>query len=268
MYETYLFGRTHVGGETLTANIDTGSEWGLTVEEGFGTKLEVVPFTNNQLFQIFKGAAGANLPGVQMSGIGATNQGFGYQRNLSDRDAEYLPYAGPVPQGSTYLAHLHAGLAYKKMLTFGAHFLYVWSPDDNWDGTDVSTGMMGTGNSQAVNVSTGVPRYSRPTPGSMTVVGGDVRLNGGALGRRVSRLFAHRREKHQCALGRARGAALARRLAVQAEHVRHHVQPAHGRVCGSAKRVRQGRHDRISIRVQLRRARAVSRRRSGATVPT
>jgi hypothetical protein len=173
MYETYLFGRTHVGGETLTANIDTGTDWGLTLEHGFGTKLDVIPFTNTQLFQIFKGNAGGNAPNV--------NQGYGYARNLSDREAEYLPYSGPVPQGSTFLTHGHVGLAYKKLLTFGAHLLYAWSPDDNWDGTDTTLGT-GTGNSQTVNTSDKVPRYNRPTQASMMVTGGEVRFNGGHMG--------------------------------------------------------------------------------------
>jgi hypothetical protein len=153
-----------VGGITATANIDTGTEWGLTAEAGGGTKLEVIPFPNNQLFQVFKGAAAGNVP--------TENQGFGYQRNLSDRDAEYLPYAGPVPQGSTFLAHGHLGLAYKKLLTFGAHLLYTWSPDDNWDAT----------NSKQKNVSDFTPRALAPSPGSMLVFGGDVRLSGGYLG--------------------------------------------------------------------------------------
>ncbi|MEP6653923.1 MAG: hypothetical protein ABJA82_11215, partial [Myxococcales bacterium] len=164
MYETYLFGRTHVGGVTATANIDTGTQWGLTAEAGGGTKLEVIPFTNNQLFQIFKGAAGKNMPGE--------NQGFGYQRTLADRDAEYLPYAGPVPQGSTFLGHFHLGAAYKKFWTFGLHAIYTWTPDDNWDAT----------NSNQRNVSDHTPRAAAPTKGSMFIAGADVRLNGGAFG--------------------------------------------------------------------------------------
>ena len=164
MYETYLFGRTHVGGVTATANIDTGSSWGLTAEAGGGTKLEVIPFPNTQLFQVFKGAAAGNPP--------ATNQGFGYARNLSDRDAEYLPYSGPVPQGSTFLAHGHLGLAYKKLLTFGAHLIYTWTPDDNWDSV----------NSNQLNVSDHTPRATHPSKGSMTIFGGEVRLSGGYLG--------------------------------------------------------------------------------------
>ncbi|MES1205135.1 MAG: hypothetical protein ABUS79_04285 [Pseudomonadota bacterium] len=164
MYETYLFGRTHVGGATLTANIDTGSEWGLTVEGGGGTKLEVIPFTNTQLFQLFKGASGAQDP--------MTNQGYSYPRNLSDREAEYLPYSGPVPQGSTFLAHLHFGASYKKMWTFGLHALNSWSPDDNWDMT----------NSNQPNTSDMLPRATAPSPGRMTVLGAEARLNGGVYG--------------------------------------------------------------------------------------
>ncbi len=52
---------------------------------------------------------------------------------LSDRDAEYLPYAGPVPQGSTFLHHAHVGAKYQKLWTFGLHYLYTWTPDDNWN---------------------------------------------------------------------------------------------------------------------------------------
>src|SRR6185295_18801394 len=108
MYETYLFGRTHVAGETLTANIEVAPEWGLTLEQGIGAKIEVVPFTNNQLFQIFKGSSGGNCYNVTDFNQKCTdNNGWGFQNYLSDRDAEYLPYAGPVPQGSTFLAHGH-----------------------------------------------------------------------------------------------------------------------------------------------------------------
>jgi hypothetical protein len=187
MYETYLFGRTHVAGETLTANIEVAPEWGLTVEQGIGAKIEVVPFTNNQLYQIFKGSSGGNCYNVTDFNQKCTdNNGWGFQNYLSDRDAEYLPYPGPVPQGSTFLAHGHVGLAYKKLLTFGGHFLYTWTPDDNWNGikgveagTDDSRML---GNSQVKNVSNRVPRVEGPTRGSMMVTGVDVRLNGGVYG--------------------------------------------------------------------------------------
>jgi len=185
MYETYLFGRTHVAGLTATANIDATPEIGITAEAGGGSKIEVVPFTNNQLFQVFKGQAGANCTGV---GACTTNQGFGYQNYLSDRDAEYLPYAGPVPQGSTYLAHAHLGASWRKMVTLGGHFLYTWTPDDNWSGVkpDPNTGALPNGafpgNSQQANVSDHVPRYFQPIQGSMMITGADLRLSLGAFG--------------------------------------------------------------------------------------
>ena len=95
MYETYLFGRTHMSGSTLTANLtnlDSAGDWALTLEHGIGAKIEIVPFLNNQNYQIF-----TNVPS-------GTNNG---QRYLADRDAEYLPYAGTVPQGSTFVHHAH-----------------------------------------------------------------------------------------------------------------------------------------------------------------
>ncbi len=42
-YETYLFGRTHIAGETLTFDYDW-NDWTFEVEEGFGGKLEPIPF--------------------------------------------------------------------------------------------------------------------------------------------------------------------------------------------------------------------------------
>jgi hypothetical protein len=78
-YGTYLFGRTHVAGESLTADIDLNDKMELILEHGFGAKLEVVPWIN----------PGATVPGPM---------------------APYLPDQGPVPQGSTYVHHAHAAL--------------------------------------------------------------------------------------------------------------------------------------------------------------
>lgn len=186
MYETYLFGRTHVTGETVTANLDFGPDWALSIEQGFGGKTEVIPFTNNQLSQVFHGAAGSNCQHPTDMSNCEDNNGFGFQHYLSDRDAEYLPYAGPIPQGSTFLAHGHLGLAWRKFLTLGLHFIYTWTPDDNWSGmSGVSPGEQDwtkLGNSQIKNVSNRVPRVLGPTPGSVMVAGADLRLNGGVLG--------------------------------------------------------------------------------------
>src|SRR5688572_7405576 len=45
MYKTYLFGRTHMSGSTLTANLtnlDSADEWSLTLEHDVGAKIEIV----------------------------------------------------------------------------------------------------------------------------------------------------------------------------------------------------------------------------------
>jgi hypothetical protein len=160
MYETYIFGRTHHSGETLTANLtnlDTAGNWQLTLEHGIGAKYDIIPFLNNQNYQIF-----SNVP------VGST-AGTPY---LADRDAEYLPWAGAVPQGSTFVHHAHAVAKYQKTWTFGGHYLYTWTPDDNWHPT----------NSRLINGGDALPRARGPIQGSLAVVGGEVRFAGGVYG--------------------------------------------------------------------------------------
>ncbi len=165
MYETYLFGRTHIAGSTWTANLsnlDSAGDWSLVVEGGIGSKLDVVPFLNNQNYQIFQ-----NLPS-------GTNNGSPY---LSDRSPDYLPWAGSVPQGSTYLHHEHLVAKYRSLLTFGLHYLFTWTPDDNWSPRNSRqiAGMM-------MQQDAAVPRARGPIQGSMEVWGGEVKLSGGAFG--------------------------------------------------------------------------------------
>jgi len=160
MYETYLFGRTHIAGETLTANltnVDAAGNWSFSLEDGFGAKMDLTPFLNTQYYQVF-----TNNPS-------GSNQGPPY---LSSRDVEYLPYAGAVPQGSTYVHHAHIGAKYQKLWTFGAHYLYTWTPDDNWDPL----------NSTLQNVSDAVPRSLGPIQGSMAITGVEARMSGGVYG--------------------------------------------------------------------------------------
>jgi hypothetical protein len=92
-YETYLFGRTHLAGETLSFEYDVG-DWTFAAEDGFGGKLEPIPFIP------------ANGPGQPWD-----------------------PYQGPVPQESTFVHHAHVGAVFKKMLLIGAHYLDVFSSD-------------------------------------------------------------------------------------------------------------------------------------------
>jgi len=65
---------------------------------------------------------------------------------LSDRSPDYLPWAGSVPIGSTYLHHEHLVAKFRNLVTFGLHNLYTWTPDDHWSAensmqTDHSNGM-------------------------------------------------------------------------------------------------------------------------------
>jgi hypothetical protein len=94
-YGTYLFGRTHVAGESLVLDFDVTPDLELVLEHGVGAKVEVVPFTKDQ----------API-------------------------APYLPNQGPVPQGSNFVHHAHVNLLFKDWLSFAAHYLTSWSPND------------------------------------------------------------------------------------------------------------------------------------------
>ncbi|MDX2023295.1 MAG: hypothetical protein SF187_23880 [Deltaproteobacteria bacterium] len=100
MYETYLFGRTRMAGETLRANIYAGDNLTVTVEHGIGAKTDQQKWT---------------MRSVQPAAMG------GYQA--------YEPYPGPVQQGSTLLHHAHVGVGLGDMLTFGAHYINTWTKD-------------------------------------------------------------------------------------------------------------------------------------------
>jgi hypothetical protein len=168
MYETYLFGRTHVAGSTWTANLsnlDAAGNWSLILEGGIGQKLDVVPFLNNQNYQVFMNNVGGMIGG---------NAGSPF---LSDRSPDYLPWAGSVPIGSTYLHHWHAVAKFRSLVSIGLHYLFTWTPDDHWSPmnsmqTDRSNGM-----AQAIT-----PRSQGPIQGSMGIWGGEVKLSGGVLG--------------------------------------------------------------------------------------
>jgi hypothetical protein len=101
-YSTYLFGRTHQAGESLTFDLDLTRKVELIMENGIGAKTEVVPFF-------------ANSPR--------------YPEGPPEQD--FLPGQQSQPYGSTFVHHTHAGLLYDDFLRFGAHYLSSWSPDDN-----------------------------------------------------------------------------------------------------------------------------------------
>ncbi len=100
-YGAYLFGRTHVAGEVVTADIDLNQDWELVLEHGLGAKLEAIPFlTNDDL------AADVT-------------------------ELDYFEGQGSVPQGSNFAHHAHVGLLYRGWLMLGGHYLTSWTPDDN-----------------------------------------------------------------------------------------------------------------------------------------
>jgi hypothetical protein len=99
-YGTYLFGRTHVAGESLVLDYDLTDHLELVVEHGLGAKIEPIPF----------------IP---------LNDPEGPVR------APYLPDQGLTPQGSNFLQHAHVALLADRWLRVAGHFLHAWSPNDN-----------------------------------------------------------------------------------------------------------------------------------------
>ena len=100
-YATYLFGRTHQAGEALTFDLDVTKKLELILENGIGSKADVVPFFANS------------------------------DRNPSGPpEADFLPGQQAQPYGSTFVQHTHAGIRYDDWLRVSAHYMNSWSPDD------------------------------------------------------------------------------------------------------------------------------------------
>jgi hypothetical protein len=93
-YGSYLFGRTHTAGEDLTADIDITDRIELTVEHAIGAMIEPVPYDPMQ-----------------------KKNGF-------------LPTA-TTNEGSTFVHHAHALVAFDDWLRVGAHVLTCWTPNDH-----------------------------------------------------------------------------------------------------------------------------------------
>ena len=145
-YETYLFGRTHIAGETVTLDYDVG-DWTLEVEQGFGGKLEPIPFY---------GAP---------EGPGDLNMGN------ANRDLPiWQPYPGPVAQESTFVNHLHVGAVFKKELILGLHYIDVFANDNE---------RAGSFDNMMVSFEGRPTTESKP---SIVITGGDAKLIGGVLG--------------------------------------------------------------------------------------
>lgn len=100
-YGAYLFGRTHVAGEVVTADLDLNQDWEMILEHGVGAKLEAIPFLSNA--EIYADVT----------------------------ELDYFEGQGQVPQGSNFAHHAHAALVYRGWLMMAAHYLTSWTPDDN-----------------------------------------------------------------------------------------------------------------------------------------
>jgi len=105
VYDTYLFGRTHIAGETLTANIDLTDHMTLFLEHGFGAKTDVL-----------EGNPQSKL------GIGLAP---------GDNTMSWLPYAaeGNYP---AFVHHAHAGLLIHTLpiwdeMWINAHFIHAFT---------------------------------------------------------------------------------------------------------------------------------------------
>jgi hypothetical protein len=152
-YETYLFGRTHTAGQTLTYDYDW-NDWTFEGEEGFGGKLEPIPFYGPPL-------------------------GNGTGINANQNLPAWEPYPGPVPQESTFVFHAHAGAVFKKEVIIGAHYINVFSNDNERAGSYQGS----NGAWDAVGASLGQPaRLAQASKPNITIYGADIKLLGGVLG--------------------------------------------------------------------------------------
>ena len=141
-YETYLFGRTHVAGETANLAYDA-NDWTFQVEEGFGGKLEPIPFY---------GPPGGTNPNTRLP--------------------PWEPYPGPVAQEPTFVAHAHLGASYKRQVIVGLHWIDVFA-----NGNELSTAYTGqTFNSAGAgtNMAAGGRPSTDPKP-SLVISGADVK---------------------------------------------------------------------------------------------
>ncbi len=154
-YETYLFGRTHTAGATVTFDQDVG-DWTVEAEGGFGAKLEPIPFYGPP------GAPGATTP-------------------ANEQLPAWEPFPGPVPQESTFVGHLHAGAVFKKQWIFGAHFIDVFSNDNERAGSYQGT-QGGAWDHAQVGNSMSPPRNPQDPKPQILIYGADLKLLGGVLG--------------------------------------------------------------------------------------
>jgi hypothetical protein len=140
-YETYIIGRTRNAGFTGTFDLAVSDNATAVIEGGFGAKID----------QQYQRYAGSNAPTYDYP--------------------SWQPYPGDnVQQGSSLLAHLHAGLVIDGNMTLMAHYLNTFTRDARWNVG--STGGTATKPSDA----------NAPGKGSIQVMGADFKLDGSSYG--------------------------------------------------------------------------------------
>ena len=248
MYETYIFGRTHITRRDADREPDQPRQGGqLAADAGARGRRQDRGHPVHQQPEL----PDLNAPAGHRHG----------QPFLADMNADYLPYAGSVPQGSTFVHHAHAIAKYQKTWTFGLHYLYTWTPDDNWHPIN---------SAPAERRATSCRRCRGPIQGSIAVVGAEVRFSGGALGEGYA-AYSHIDARNINALADSLEMIHSpERLQLQAELLRPDVRRRTPAPTRAPERNRHRRQHRPPVLVQLRRAGTLPRglvgRRSGSGV--
>jgi hypothetical protein len=98
------------------------------------------------------------------------NEGFG----VKNEELEFTPITYGFP-GYTLVAHVHAGVSYKKKLDVNFHYITAWAQDARVQGPAGAQGDMNTGTANNPG-SGGLPN------GHIDVAGGEFRFTGGVFG--------------------------------------------------------------------------------------
>jgi len=149
VYDTYMIGRSRIAGATGIFDFDFGDSFRLIAEGGGGAKMDVQQWS--------KGSDCITTPANSASSTNSTT---------SCTYPSWQPYPGYAQMGNTMLAHAHLGGVIANKWTITLHGMYAWTKDAmrtdmNLKGPDIPTAAR---------------------DGSMTILGADLRLDGGWMG--------------------------------------------------------------------------------------
>ena len=142
-YDTYIFGQTHVAGETLTAKLALTDNLALVIEHGFGATADVLPGNAKEI------------------------SGDVYSESAN---FDWMPYSGAWGELPAMLNHLHAGVVFHssklfKELMVNAHFLHAFTNSEDKNDANPNSD----------------PPYHNPD-GKQIVAGAEVKANGAMFG--------------------------------------------------------------------------------------